>query len=50
MRKTVTTGNGNELCGEEGMRMAEHREWEWALRGGGMGMAEHGMAAYPLPS
>jgi hypothetical protein len=35
MRKTehrMIVGNGNELCGE-----------------GGMGMAEHGMAAYPLP-
>jgi hypothetical protein len=35
MRNTVrgmTTGNGNELCGD-----------------GGIGMAEHGMAAYPLP-
>jgi hypothetical protein len=32
MRKTVTTGNGNELCGEGGMKMAEH--WEWALWGG----------------
>jgi hypothetical protein len=30
MRKTVAAGNGNELCGE-----------------GGMGMAEHGMTAYP---
>jgi hypothetical protein len=40
MRKTVTTGNGNELCGEGGMGMTEHRhntgnglcgegEWEW---------------------
>jgi hypothetical protein len=29
------------------MGMAEHREWEWALRGGGMRMAEHGMAATP---
>jgi hypothetical protein len=34
MRKTeygMTAGNGNELCDE-----------------GGMGIAEHGMAAYPL--
>jgi hypothetical protein len=44
-------GNGNGLCGEGGSR-----EWEWALRGGenekdnaGIGMAEHGMTAYPLP-
>jgi hypothetical protein len=37
-------GNGN------GRTLAEHREWEWALRGGGMRMTEHGMAAYPLPS
>jgi hypothetical protein len=28
----MTAGNGNGLCGE-----------------GGMGMAEHGMAVYPLP-
>jgi hypothetical protein len=40
------------------MRFAGRGEWErqwqsgieWALRGGEMGMAEHGMAAYPLPS
>jgi hypothetical protein len=53
MRKTVADANGNELCGEEGMRMAEYGMaagngnglcGEW-----GMGMAEHGMAAYPLP-
>jgi hypothetical protein len=42
MRKTVADGNGNELCEEGGMGMAEHRmtpgngnglcgegEWEW---------------------
>jgi hypothetical protein len=48
MRKTVADANGNELCGEEGMRMAAGNGnglcGEW-----GMGMAEHGMAAYPLP-
>jgi hypothetical protein len=43
-------GNGN------GRTRNSSREWEWALRGGenekdsaGMGMTEHGMAAYPLP-
>jgi hypothetical protein len=59
MRKTVADGNGNELCGVAGRKEWEwhntgrtrngSREWEWALRGGGMGMAEHGMAAHPLP-
>jgi hypothetical protein len=37
MRNTVrgmTSGNGNELCGDGGMGMAEHgmagmEEWEW---------------------
>jgi hypothetical protein len=51
MRKTVRErGNGN------GRTRNGSREWEWALRGGenekdsaGMGMVEHGMAAYPLP-
>jgi hypothetical protein len=37
----MTAGNGNELCGEGRMRKI--------VRGGGMGMAEHGMVAYPLP-
>jgi hypothetical protein len=39
----MTAGNGNELCGEGRMRKT--------VRGGGMemAMAEHGMAAYPLP-
>ena len=47
MRKTVRGGV---------MGMTRKWEWEWALRGGenekdsaGMGMAEHGMAVYPLP-
>jgi hypothetical protein len=42
MRKTVTVGNGNGICGERGMEMAEHSQntenenglcgeggWEW---------------------
>jgi hypothetical protein len=33
--------NGNEICGEGGMRKT--------VWGGVMGMAEHGMTAYPLP-
>jgi hypothetical protein len=54
--------NGNGLCGEGRIRKTVRggdngndrtrngsREWEWALRGGGMGMAEHGMTVYPLP-
>jgi hypothetical protein len=36
------TRNGNGLCGEGRMRKT--------VWGGGMRMAEHGMAAYPLPS
>jgi hypothetical protein len=51
MRKTVRGGgNGNDRTRNGS------REWEWALRGGenekdsaGIGMAEHGMVAYPLP-
>jgi hypothetical protein len=54
MRKTVRgRGNGNDRT------QNDSRESKWALRGGwnerlcgeeGMGMAEHGMAAYPLLS
>jgi hypothetical protein len=54
MRKTMR-GGGNGNCRTLATRNGS-REWEWALRGGenekdsaGMGMAEHGMAAYPLP-
>jgi hypothetical protein len=36
----MAAGNGNELCGEEIMIKT--------MRGGGMRMTEHGMAAYPL--
>jgi hypothetical protein len=51
MKKTVHGwGNG------KGRTRNGSRDWEWALRGGenekdsaGMGMAEHEMAAYPLP-
>jgi hypothetical protein len=54
MRKTVADGNGNELCGEGGMGMAEHGIAAGNGNGlcgeGVMGMTEHGMAAYPLPS
>jgi hypothetical protein len=61
MRKIVADRNGNELCGEEGRggrngngrTMAEHGMAAGNGNGlcgeGGMGMAEHGMAAYPLP-
>jgi hypothetical protein len=49
MRKTVRGGGNGNGRTRNGSR-------EWALRGGeneknsaGMGMAEHGMAAYPLP-
>jgi hypothetical protein len=59
----ATRGNGNGLCGEgdekDSAGRGDDRTWngsrvwelagEWALRGGGMGMTEHGMAAYPLP-
>jgi hypothetical protein len=37
----MAAGNGNGLCGEGVMGMA--------VRGGGMRMAEHGMAVYTLP-
>jgi hypothetical protein len=48
MRKTVRGGgNGNDRTWN-GSRVWE-LAGEWALRGGGMGMTEHGMAAYPLP-
>jgi hypothetical protein len=43
MRKTVADGNGNELCGEEEMGMAEHGMTSGNGNGlcgeGGMGMA-----------
>jgi hypothetical protein len=43
MRKTVWGwGNGNDRTRNDS------REWDRALRGGGMGIAEHGMADYPL--
>jgi hypothetical protein len=37
-------GRGNE----NDRTRNDNRECEWALRGGGMGMAEHEMVAYPL--
>jgi hypothetical protein len=38
MRKIVTAGNGNELCGEGGMGMAEH----WQNTGNGNGLCGEG--------
>jgi hypothetical protein len=43
MRKTVAGGNGNELCEEGGMRMAEHwqiMEWQPGMRMGFVGSGE----------
>jgi hypothetical protein len=43
-RRGMYVGMGMRFCGEGGMRKT--------VRGGegGMGMTEHGMVAYPLPS
>jgi hypothetical protein len=41
------TGNGNGLW-REGEWERQNEEWEWVVRGGGMGKAEYGMAGYPF--
>jgi hypothetical protein len=53
-RMTAENGNGNVLCGEGECERQNNgmaaENGNGLCREGGMGMAEHGMTAYPLPS